>query len=44
LSRRGTAAELGVSDRTLRRWLAGEDNPSAESVIQIQQWLDAHRG
>lgn len=40
-SLRSCAAEIGVSDRTLRRWIAGEDNPSAEHLVLLQQWLDA---
>lgn len=39
-----TAREIGVSDRTLRRWLAGEDNPSAAHLVLLQAWLDGHQG
>lgn len=34
------ARDIGVSDRTLRRWLSGEDNPSPDHVARLEQWLD----
>lgn len=35
LTRRRVAAALGVSDRTVRRWLSGEDWPPADKVQSI---------
>lgn len=40
LSIKTAAEEIGVSDRTIRRWLAGEDRPSAqyhESIERLAQ-------
>jgi len=37
-SRAGLAAWLGVSDRAVRRWLSGEDMPSAESVAAMAEY------
>lgn len=37
LSIKAAAAEIGVSDRTLRRWLAGEDRPGAEHHEAIER-------
>lgn len=37
------ACEVGVSDRTVRRWLDGEDNPSPDNLVKLQAWLDAHQ-
>lgn len=34
---RSIAAEIGVSDRTLRRWLAGEDNPSPDHLARLHE-------
>ncbi len=34
-----TARAIGVSDRTLRRWLSGEDLPGEESAAQIRELL-----
>jgi hypothetical protein len=38
-SRTGLARALGMSDRQVRRWLAGEDVPSAETVAAIKKWM-----
>lgn len=38
-SARETARAIGVSDRTLRRWLAGEDVGSDEAAAQIRELL-----
>jgi transcriptional regulator with XRE-family HTH domain len=37
------ARAIGVSDRTLRRWLAGEDNPSSDHVRRLEEWLEANK-
>lgn len=34
------AAHLGVSDRTVRRWLSGEDWPPAEALARMRAWID----
>jgi hypothetical protein len=39
-SRRGLAVYLGCSDRQVRRWLASDDMPSAETVQQIAEFCD----
>lgn len=39
ISYRALAADLGVSDRTVRRWLAGEDRPPAELQEAAEQWV-----
>lgn len=36
---RGVADELGVSDRTVRRWLADEDHPTQANLDGLQRWL-----
>ena len=38
-SRRAAAAACGVSDRTLRRWLAAIDLPAPERLPLIRDWL-----
>jgi len=38
-SRRGLARRLKVSDRSVRRWLAGEDWPARPSAAQLAAWL-----
>lgn len=43
-SRRALAAHLGVSDRTVRRWIAGEDLPSAADLARVTAWLDGFEG
>lgn len=37
LSIKVAAAEIGVSDRTLRRWLSGEDRPGAQHHEAIER-------
>lgn len=37
LSIKAAAAEIGVSDRTLRRWLAGEDRPAPQHHAAIER-------
>lgn len=43
LSIRGLAARVGVTDRTMRRWLAGEDLPPAEAMATMRQWFHEMR-
>lgn len=38
-STRVLAEECGVSDRAVRRWLSGDDMPSAERVRIMRRWL-----
>lgn len=38
ISRRKLAETIGVSDRTVRRWLAGEDLPAPDSLILLRRW------
>jgi hypothetical protein len=40
-SRRGLAAYLSVSDRQVRRWLAMDDMPSADTVDRIATFCAA---
>jgi len=35
---RAIAAAIGVSDRTMRRWLSGEDRPSPEDQERLRAW------
>lgn len=37
-SRRSAAQVVGVSDRTLRRWLSGEDLPPAHALKALRRW------
>jgi hypothetical protein len=37
LSIKAVAAEIGVSDRTMRRWLDGEDRPSPQYHADIER-------
>jgi hypothetical protein len=39
VSMRALAAAVGVSDRTVRRWLDGIDIPDARSVRRIERWV-----
>lgn len=39
ISARALAGDLGVSDRSVRRWISGDDRPSVEAQEAIQQWL-----
>jgi len=40
VSRRAVAKALGVSDRTVRRWLSEEEWPAARSQKRLRDWLD----
>lgn len=39
---RRLADECKVSDKTVRRWLAGEDTPPSTAVRVMQQWARKH--
>ena len=42
-SARKLADDLGVSDRSVRRWLSGEDRPEPEVQELIETWVAARR-
>jgi len=42
VSRLGLARYVGVSDRTVRRWLSQEDLPSPQALRKIERWLHRH--
>ena len=37
------ARDLGVSEKTVRRWLSGEDRPAPESQEAVRVWLSEAR-
>ena len=39
ISRRELARRVGVSDHTVRRWLAGEDLPAPKSAAKVRRVL-----
>jgi len=39
VSARQLAADIGVSDRTVRRWLTGEDRPEPEMQAVVARWI-----
>ena len=39
VSVRSIARVIGVADRTLRRWLSGEDRPAPAAQEMLRQWL-----
>lgn len=41
VSCRALAAEIGVSDRTVRRWLDGTDRPDPKYQRAVRDWLRA---
>jgi plasmid maintenance system antidote protein VapI len=43
VSGRALAGSLGVSDRTVRRWIDGTDRPSPEYQQAIEQWMVERR-
>jgi hypothetical protein len=43
LSRRAASHQLGISERTLRRWIAGEDRPAPEDQDRVLGWLTRTR-
>lgn len=38
ISARAISLALGVSDRTVRRWLRGEDRPSPDDQERLRAW------
>jgi hypothetical protein len=40
VSLRALADHLGVSDRSVRRWLSGEDYPPARVLRRIETWTN----
>ena len=42
VSVRALAGHVGVSDRTVRRWLSGEDLPPAGAVRRVEAWVRRH--
>ena len=44
LTRVAIAEAVGVSERSVRRWLSGEDHPAATSLVKLQAWLDSVQG
>lgn len=43
ISARTLAQAVGVSDRTVRRWLAGEDRPAPEDQERCRTWAAEQR-
>lgn len=43
ISYKALAADLGVDDRTVRRWLGGQDRPPVASQEAIEQWVTEWR-
>jgi transcriptional regulator with XRE-family HTH domain len=43
-TRTAVARHCGVDLRTVNRWLAGEDWPSAVRLAKLQLWLDSAQG
>jgi transcriptional regulator with XRE-family HTH domain len=43
VSARKLAEDLGVSDRSVRRWLSGEDRPDADTQEAVEQWVASRR-
>jgi predicted transcriptional regulator len=37
------ARDLGVSEKTVRRWISGEDRPAPESQEAVRVWLSEAR-
>lgn len=42
-SRRALGIRMGVSEKTVRRWLSGEDRPSPEAQEALRAWLKEQR-
>lgn len=40
VSRHALAKRMRVSDRTVRRWLAGEDFPTARHAAAVDRWCE----
>jgi hypothetical protein len=43
ISARVLARDLDVSEKTVRRWMAGEDRPIPEMQEAVRQWIAEHR-
>lgn len=43
VSHRALAATLGVSHRTIARWLRREDNPPADMLRRLKRWAEKHQ-
>lgn len=43
ISRKALARAIGVSDRTVRRWLAGEDLPAPARTAAWAKWIEKQR-
>ena len=43
VSARAAAIACGVSDRTMRRWISGEDRPAPEMQEVVRQWVSDRR-
>lgn len=43
LSQRGLARHVGVSEKTVRRWLSEECWPSEEFLEALEDWIDQCR-
>ena len=43
ISRKQLAQHLGVSDRTVRRWMSGEDGPTGAAVRGVAAWTKRFR-
>jgi len=39
VSRNALAAAVGVGEKTVRRWVSGEDVPSAEMQVAVKKWV-----
>ena len=39
ISRNALAAAVGVTERTVRRWVSGEDLPSVEMQAAVGKWV-----
>lgn len=42
VSRNALAKAIGVSEGTVRRWVSGEDVPSAKMQTAVRKWVQSH--
>jgi transcriptional regulator with XRE-family HTH domain len=40
---KGLASYLGVSSRTIQRWIKGKTRPTKEELAQIKRYLDSNK-